>query len=174
MKNLKDKKCFWDVETKFGRNFWQKFLILQQKKIIKINIQWALLASTFTSVFETSLNLFLTLTPWRFERILRGGKRFTKNVTLDELINCVLFLSFPFSFCKVDLIRQLMKIFYFFSKRIWVDKFFFNIYSYCWITSRVWGRYGSNIRTYTVLSSKHQNIIEFSSPFLGSRVQYDQ
>ena len=93
------------------------------------------------------------------------GKRFTKNVTLDELINCVLFLSFPFSFYKVNLIRQLMKIFDFFSKRIWVGRFFFNIYSYCWITSRVWGRYGSNIRTYTVPSSKHQILLSFQVLF---------
>ena len=94
-----------------------------------------------------------------------GGKRFTKNITLDELINCVLFLSFPFSFYKVNLIRQLMKIFDFFSKRIWVGRFFFNIYSYCWITSRVWGRYGSNIRTYTVPSSKHQILLSFQVLF---------
>ena len=74
-------------------------------------------------------------------------------------------VSFPFSFYKVNLIRQLMKMFDFFSKRIWVGRCFFNIYSYCWITSRVWGRYGSNIRTYTVPSSKHQILLSFQVLF---------
>ena len=71
------------------------------------------------------------------------------------------FLSSPFSFCKRNLIRQLWKMFEFFSKRIWVGKLFFNVYLYCWITSRVSGRYGSNIRTYTVPSSKHQILLSF-------------